>query len=71
LFFAATSWTGSLNNLEIDKCQKWEWFDWDRLPSPLFKPFEIFIDQNPNLSSLLHEGSLEGENSFLSYKKLK
>jgi 8-oxo-dGTP diphosphatase len=31
--------------LEPDKCEKWDWFAWDKLPSPLFLPLQNHIDQ--------------------------
>ena len=34
-FFCAEA-EGTLQNLEPDKCDGWEWFEPDRLPSPLF-----------------------------------
>ncbi|MFH0979205.1 MAG: NUDIX hydrolase [Candidatus Woesearchaeota archaeon] len=27
-----------LKTMEPDKCERWEWFSWDNLPSPLFLP---------------------------------
>lgn len=30
--------SGEVQLMEPDKCEKWEWFDWDNLPSPLFLP---------------------------------
>jgi len=31
---------GEVEVLETNKCEKWEWFSWDDLPSPLFLPIE-------------------------------
>jgi 8-oxo-dGTP diphosphatase len=28
---------------EPDKMVKWQWFDWDNLPSPLFLPMQHFV----------------------------
>lgn len=28
--------SGELTNMEPHKCEKWEWFDWDSPPNPLF-----------------------------------
>ncbi len=28
--------SGNVQNLEPDKCEGWDWFWWDELPSPLF-----------------------------------
>ncbi|KAK1280745.1 Nudix hydrolase 1 [Acorus gramineus] len=30
-------------NLEPDKCDGWGWYDWDRLPEPLFRPLEVEV----------------------------
>lgn len=29
--------------LEPDKCEGWQWFDWDSLPEPLFPSVESLI----------------------------
>ena len=29
---------GEARVLEPDKCEKWDWFEWDKLPHPLFLP---------------------------------
>ena len=38
LFFKAITWSGSVNNLEPEKCGRWEWFSFYELPDPLFAP---------------------------------
>ncbi|XP_071926332.1 nudix hydrolase 1-like [Coffea arabica] len=30
-------------NLEPEKCDGWDWYDWDDLPKPLFGPLEIML----------------------------
>lgn len=30
-------------NLEPEKCDGWDWYDWDRLPKPLFPPLETAV----------------------------
>jgi len=30
-------------NLEPNKCDGWEWFEWDHLPHPLFGPLERMV----------------------------
>ncbi|XP_001623724.2 nucleotide triphosphate diphosphatase NUDT15 [Nematostella vectensis] len=37
-------------NCEPDKCEGWEWFNWDSssFPSPLFKPLKVARQQNYN-----------------------
>jgi 8-oxo-dGTP diphosphatase len=39
-FVIADAPAGEPRNLEPDKCEGWEWFDWDALPAPLFLPLE-------------------------------
>jgi len=34
--------------LEPEKCEKWDWFSWDNLPSPMFLPMQNHIDQGYN-----------------------
>lgn len=34
--------------LEPEKCERWDWFSWDKLPSPLFLPMQNHIDQGYN-----------------------
>jgi len=40
---------GNLQLLEPDKCEVWKWFEWDKLPSPLF----------PTIRSLIKKMSIE------------
>lgn len=40
-------------NLEPEKCDGWDWYDWDNLPKPLFAPLETVV--------------LHGFNPFLSH----
>lgn len=37
LFMLANHPGGIPRVLEPDKCEKWEWFDWNDLPAPLFR----------------------------------
>lgn len=32
--------------VEPEKCEQWEWFEWEHLPSPLFLPFQNLKKQN-------------------------
>ena len=32
--------SGEVKNCEPEKCEGWDWFDWDHLPTPLFAPVE-------------------------------
>jgi 8-oxo-dGTP diphosphatase len=29
--------------MEPDKCEEWKWFDWDKLPSPLFSKYKEIL----------------------------
>jgi 8-oxo-dGTP diphosphatase len=31
---------GDAKIMEVDKCEQWDWFDWDEMPEPLFLPLE-------------------------------
>jgi len=43
------NWTeGEPKILEPHKFEKWEWFDWEHLPSPLFWPVENLIKSGIN-----------------------
>lgn len=35
-------------NAEPDKCDGWDWYDWDHLPMPLFSSLETAILQGLN-----------------------
>lgn len=30
--------SGEVKLMEPDKCEKWDWFEWEKLPKPLFLP---------------------------------
>ncbi len=49
--------SGEAKVLEPDKCEVWQWFDYQQLPSPLFKPIEIFLSQQDDLY-MLHRASV-------------
>lgn len=40
LFVEAGDVSGEVQNCEPAKCDGWQWFRWDALPSPLFAPLE-------------------------------
>lgn len=31
--------------LEPDLCEKWEWYEWDKIPTPMFIPLQNLIQQ--------------------------
>ena len=37
--------SGVAQKLEPDKCEQWQWFDYQKLPAPLFKPISLFMSQ--------------------------
>lgn len=40
LFVTTNYASGEPEICEPDKCARWEWFDWDNLPEPLFAPIK-------------------------------
>ena len=43
IFMVAQYASGEAKILEPEKCEAWEWFDWNKLPSPLFVSTENFF----------------------------
>jgi 8-oxo-dGTP diphosphatase len=43
LFVLVDQFEGEPRALEPHRCEKWEWFDWNALPSPLFTPIESLL----------------------------
>ncbi len=39
---------GEPENTEPDLCEGWQWFEWDKMPQPLFQPIELLLKQNYN-----------------------
>ena len=33
---------------EPEKCEQWQWFEWSKLPKPLFVPIENLLKDNFN-----------------------
>ena len=50
LIMIAEAMPGPPENREPEKCESWEWFDWDNLPAPLFLPLQSLVQEqfNPN-----------------------
>lgn len=44
IIYEVTYYVGKISVLEPDKCEKWEWFEYDNLPEKLFLPFKNYID---------------------------
>ncbi len=49
LFIIAKYKSGKVKVMEPEKCEKWQWFDWNKLPKPLFRPINSFVKLNYNL----------------------
>ncbi len=45
LFVSADYESGEPKVLEVNKCEGWEWFEWDSLPKPLFTQVSNLIRQ--------------------------
>jgi 8-oxo-dGTP diphosphatase len=43
LFVVADYISGDIEAQEPDKCERWEWFDWNDLPMPLFLPIQNLL----------------------------
>ncbi len=50
LCFLADYDKGEVTIKEPEKCERWEWFAWDALPTPLFLPIENLIKEGFTLS---------------------
>lgn len=50
LFISAKYLRGDVTVMEPDKCECWQWFKCDALPSPLFLPISNYLKQHPDLS---------------------
>jgi 8-oxo-dGTP diphosphatase len=48
LYFICQYVSGEPKVMEPEKCERWEWFDWDNLPSPLFITIQNLLKQNFN-----------------------
>ena len=45
LFVSCEYAIGKAQTCEPDKCECWQWFDYRQLPSPLFEPITLFMEQ--------------------------
>jgi 8-oxo-dGTP diphosphatase len=48
LFVVCEHGSGNVKVMETDKCEKWEWYEWNNLPEPLFLPIQNLKKQNFN-----------------------
>jgi len=40
--------SGEVKLMEPEKCEKWGWFEWDKLPQPNFGPVKNLLEQGFN-----------------------
>lgn len=40
--------SGEVKIMEPEKCDKWEWYDWNHLPQPLFIPIQNLLETHFN-----------------------
>ena len=48
LFIRTQYISGTLENLEPEKCEGWEWYKWEKMPSNLMLPVKNLIKQGYN-----------------------
>ncbi len=48
LFVAAKYNSGTLEIKEPNKCEKWDWFNWNEFPDPLFLSLKNFVNLSIN-----------------------
>ncbi len=48
LFVLADYQAGDVVTLEPEKCLRWEWFAWDKIPEPRFLPLRHLLEQGYN-----------------------
>lgn len=45
LYVIAEHEDGEPSIMEPDKCSEWGWFEWSKLPEPLFYPMQNYVDE--------------------------
>lgn len=47
--FVCTKWSGDIKNMEPDKCEGWQWYDPNTLPTPLLPAHQAALEllKNP------------------------
>ncbi len=48
LYFRVRYLQGEVQNLEPDKCEEWQWFEWKKFPNNLFIPVINLLEQGYN-----------------------
>ena len=59
LFVCSEYDSGEPTAMEPDKCEQWQWFQWNSLPEPLFLPIRNFLKQHPDLSLLRSDRGIQ------------
>ena len=52
IFVIVDRFEGEPQVLEQDKCEGWQWFDYQQMPEPLFPPVQSLIQARPELGVL-------------------
>jgi 8-oxo-dGTP diphosphatase len=55
IFMQADYKDGAISVREPDKCESWNWFTWEELPSPLFHPLQQLVDQGYHPLATQHD----------------
>ena len=61
--------SGVAQRMEPDKCERWQWFDYKKLPEPLFKPISLFMSQCDDLYAQHCASQVMPDISFDVYKR--
>ena len=48
LFIISDFASGEVKVMEPEKCERWDWFEWNKLPQPLFMPIQNLLKQKYN-----------------------
>ena len=48
LFLVADYASGKVRNMEPHKLEEWKWFEWSKLPKPLFRPIQNLLKKGHN-----------------------
>ncbi len=48
IFMLADYGSGEVKIMEPEKCEQWDWFEWNNLPQPLFIPIQNLQKRNYN-----------------------
>ncbi len=43
IFVNSDYYSGEVRLMEPEKCERWAWFDWDKIPKPLFIPIQNLL----------------------------